>query len=458
MISFSHSFSMRCVNGLLSLPLLVSFPLLISCTGLLEIKNYEEASQESAKNRVMPKQVEHCTILCAKEVIEQGYSPKYEWFLLGEPGTNNLYVTRDFSRCKLLAPFVKDIQQFCFAILPNDDVIAVKKAEYLNKGGTDANRENPYLIKTKDNCCTIQELDFGDELKPCGWLENCGFRSLPDGSSLLCEYTRVNVATSNVWKIEGDVSNTENWAVTKSFRLSGLPDAGFKHCHAVMYDHYAGVTYLSTGDDNTSAMVFSSQDGGLTWSQLREPSELMCRMLMMTFTIDYIYWAQDSPGRHFFYRGRRTNGVLDYDTVETLSIIPGDKDHYFASYGQCYLPEHNAVLLLDRQDSATPGQIMPIRVINLSDGTIETISEISGTDDEGGNIGFRTLFSEWYPTNGIVRLGFGFGSPTINKNNVCGNKWPIDNGLASVNNLILIVQKNDGRWSLSFDTYNPMAY
>lgn len=428
-----------------------------SCSGKIELVGNETSIIIVQKGRAFSKPVEHCTILCAKEGLKKGNPPEYEWFLLGEPVTNNLYATRDFSKCTFLTSFGRDLQQFCFAVLPNNDIIAVKKAEYLKSGCTDANRVNPYIIKREENRYRVHEIDFGNKLKPCGWLENCGFRSLPDGTSLLSEYTRITVATSNVWRISGDASNPENWVVTKSFMLSGLSDAGFKHCHAVMYDHYTGNTYLATGDDNTAAMVFYSKDEGVSWRQLREPSESLCRMLMMTFTEDFIYWAQDSPGLHYFYRGTRVDGVLDYETVEQFCVIPGDKEHYFASYGQCYLPEFNAVLLLDRQDSADPGQEMPIRVISLSDGTIETIGKVCGTDKEGGNIGFRTLFSEWYPTNGVIRLGFGFGSPTYNKNRVCGNKWPIEGGMASVNNIVMTVKKTDGQWTLSFDTYNPVA-
>ena len=440
------------------LSVLLAILLLLSSCSSIELGRDDGSAFVKKNEKVLPKPVEHCTILCAKEVLKQGEPPKYEWFLLGEPGSNNLYATRDFAQCTLLTPFGRDLHQYCFAILPNDDIIAVKKAEHLCSGATDANRVNPYIIRTEEKLRMVHEIDFGNRMKPCGWLENCGFRTLPDGTSLLSEYTRITVATSNVWRISGNASNPENWVVTKSFLLSGLPDSGFKHCHAVMYDHYTGSTYLTTGDDNTAAAVYCSQDSGDTWARLREPSELMCRMLMMTFTEDYIYWAQDSPGRHYFYRGSRVDGVLDYETVEQLCVIPGDKDHYFASYGQCYLPEYNSVVLLDRQDSADPGQVMPIRIINLSDGTIEIIGEVRGTDKEGGNIGFRTLFSEWYPSNGVIRLGFGFGSPTYNKNDVCGNIWPIDNGLASVNNLILTVQKEGGSWSLSFDTYTPTTY
>lgn len=85
---------------------------LSSCSSVIEPKG-DDGSAEVPLKQISPKPVEHCTILCAKEVIKQGKVPTYEWFLLGEPGTNNLYATRDFSQCTLLTPFGKDLQQYC---------------------------------------------------------------------------------------------------------------------------------------------------------------------------------------------------------------------------------------------------------------------------------------------------------------------------------------------------------
>ena len=267
---------------------------------------------------------------------------------------------------------------------------------------------------------------------------------------MFAEYTRITVATCNCWKIVGDALDPDNWVVKKSFVLSGQSDAGFKHAHMVVVDFYTGVIYLATGDDNVGAMVFASSNGGDTWTQLREGSELWCRMLMMTFTPDYIYWSQDTPGQHYLFRAERdANGVLDYATAIQYVTIPA-ADGYFASYGQAFLPEHNAVMLLDRQDSGDSGQTMPIRVITLDDGQIHTIGSFVATD--GGNIGFRTTFSEWYPVNGLVRVGFGFISPIINKNRVCGNQYPVNGGRNSVNNLWLKVGKDGNKWSLQIGT------
>ena len=393
------------------------------------------------------------TILCAKEhTFEDGTPPTNEWFLLGEPVTNNLYYSKALESRYLIGRFIDDIQEYSFGIMSSGDIIACKRAEYLDKGGRDANRANPIVLKYSEKWAIQHVVDFGETLKPCGWARNEGFRSLPDGSAMICEYTRVTVATANVWKISGDPLIPANWKVKKSFRLSGEVDKGFKHCHAILYDHFTGTMYLTTGDDNSAAMVFASTDLGENWIQLREPSEQECRLSSMTFTKDYIYWGQDSPGLHYFYRGERVSGVLDYSTVIPFVTIPGDKDHYFATYGQAYLPEYNCVLLLDRQDSSSPGQVLPIRIVDLSTGKLETIGYVACTDPDGGLVGFRTVYSEWYPVNGRIHLGFGFGPPTFNKNKVCGNKWPIYKGANSVNNLCLCVKKNEDEWSLSFET------
>lgn len=393
------------------------------------------------------------TILCAKErTFNDGTPPKCEWFLLGEPVTNKLYYSKSLEDRIFLATFDGNIQEYSFGVLPSGDIIACKRAEYLKSGGDDANRVNPFVFKASENWAIQHRVDFGKKIKPCGWARNEGFRPLPDGTAMICEYTRITVATSNVWKIVGDPLNPQNWAIKKSFKLSGDRDRGFKHCHAIMFDHYSGVMYLSTGDDSTAAMVFSSQDNGETWHMLREPSEKWCRLSMMTFTEDYIYWGQDSPGRHNFYRGERVNGVLDYSTVVVYVTVPGDKDNYFSTYGQAYLPEFDAVLLLDRQDNDSPGQVLPIRIVDLKEGKLETIGYVENTDPNGGFVGFRTVFSEWYPIGGRIHLGFGFGWPTFNKNKVCGNQWPIKGGTKSVNNLCICVWKEKGEWSLRFET------
>lgn len=396
--------------------------------------------------------VGNCSIIAAKQhTFSDGTPPLYEWFLLADPD-NNLYLSRDLATRTFLCAFADSVSNFAFGILPNGDIIACKMASALSSGGSDDNRVNPYVFKASEGWAVKHEVNFGTSLKPCGWLENCGFTTLPDGTAMFAEYTRVTVATCNCWKIVGDASDPTNWVVKKSFTLSGQPDSGFKHAHMVTVDFYTGVIYLATGDDNVGAMVFASTDGGDTWTQLREGSELYCRMLMMTFTEDYIYWAQDTPGQHYFYRGERdVNGVLDYSTVTQFVTIPGNESNYFASYGQAYLPEYDAVLLLDRQDSGDSGQTLPIRAITLSDGQIHTVGTIEATD--GGNIGFRTSFSEWYPAGGLIRVGFGFSGVTVNKNKVCGNKWPVNNGQDSVNNLWLKVSKDGSNWSLKIGTY-----
>ena len=395
--------------------------------------------------------VGNCSILAAKQhTFSDGTPPLYEWFLLADPD-NNLYLSRNLATRTFLCAFADNVSDFAFGILPNGDIIACKMASALSSGGSDDNRVNPYVFKASESWAVKHEVNFGASLKPCGWLENCGFTTLPDGTAMFAEYTRVTVATCNCWKIVGDASDPTNWVVKKSFTLSGEPDSGFKHAHMVTVDFYTGVIYLATGDDNVGAMVFASTDGGDTWTQLREGSELYCRMLMMTFTEDYIYWAQDTPGQHYFYRGERdADGVLDYSTVTQFVTIPGNASNYFASYGQAYLPEYDAVLLLDRQDSGDSGQTLPIRAITLSDGQIHTVGTIEATD--GGNIGFRTSFSEWYPVGGLIRVGFGFSGVTVNKNKVCGNKWPVNNGQDSVNNLWLKVSKDGSNWSLKIGT------
>ena len=380
------------------------------------------------------------TILCAKEhTYNDGTQPVTEWFLIEEPNTQRCYITKDFCSKRYVFTFVGDIFAYSFGVMPNGDILAVRLAYSLGTSGDDNRRMNPYIFKASENWSRQRAVDFGNGLKPCGWLENCGFRALPNGDVLFCEYTRISVRTSNVWKISGDASTPSNWSVKKTFELSGEADTGFKHCHTVQHDHYTGVCYFATGDDDTAAAVYYSLDYGDTWSMLREASEKYCRLLAFTFTEEYIYWGSDSAAYHYFFKARRgADGVLDYSSVEEIPI-PAENG-LFATYGQAYLPMYKSVFLFDRQDGGGTAKRMPLRLVNLDTLAIKTIGYMeAAADGVTTGIGFRTLFSEWYPQGNIIRVSFGGDFYTYNRNKVCGNKGIEGAMQSNIHNLVLCV-------------------
>lgn len=388
------------------------------------------------------------SIVCAKEhSYVDGTPPCIEYFLVEECGTKKFYFTKDFSRFSYAFTFDGVSYNYTFGILANGDVIACILADALENGKSDSHRKNPYCWLASEKWEIQHEVDFETDLKPCGWLSNCGFRVLADYSAMFVEYTRMTVATANVWKITGNPSVASNWVVKKSFEITTEDNlTGFKHIHMVVQDFYNGTIYISTGDDDDNSKIWYSSDGGDTWTQLGIPSQKYCRNLMLIFTKNYIYWAADSWGegiRYLFRAPRDANGVLDFANKTDYIFFGGDNG--IAAYGLSYIPELNAMLILDRADGVKAS--IPIKLVDLTNETyvdIGTLEAPSGTN----YVGLRTRFSEWYPHNGMIRFGFAFkivqNFDNVNHNKGFGNVGYSNTGegLYNINNLVMQVYKN----------------
>ena len=83
----------------------------------------------------------------------------------------------------------------------------------------------------------------------------------------------------------------------------------------------------------------------------------------------------------------------------------------------------------------------------------ETIGKVTTPDGTGKHLGFRTEYTEMYPKENRIKLGFGdkmtFNSP-CNFNNGFGNVG-LDDVLLNVNNLSLVVSYFSGKYKASFD-------
>lgn len=402
------------------------------------------------------------TIRCAKEkTYNDGTPPKIEWYLLEDVNTEIFYKSKDFSNIERLFCWDNDFSSldYSFGITKDNDIIAVFKTESLDDLSThdDNRRKNPFVFDAKNNYACI-EVDISDKIKPSGWLSNTGYRVLPDGTILFCEYTRPSVATTNVWRIDSnsDIKNPSNWIVVKSFNLSGNLYSGLKHCHMIMYDHYTGITYLSTGDDDIGSQVWHSKDGGITWTQTRDASEKYCRMLNYVFLEDYIYWSSDTAVKnyHYIFRApRKEDGVIDYDNVTDLQLIPYIDTHV-ATYGVSYLKDLNLLQLIERVDGTGNATEMPIRGYDLATNSLVTLGVIKSVDGVGHNLGFRTEYTEWYPNDGIIKFGFGgkyTWNSAINCNKGFGNVWSYTEKCC-VNNLTMKPFKSDNKFGVKFDT------
>lgn len=440
----------------------------------------------------------NCTIRAAKQFFfEDGTPPTIEWYLL-EDTASNFYYSKDLQTREFLFAFSGNANNYSFGITTRGDIIACLMASSLpatpdpaRSGyyiGNDSNRKNPYVFLAEEHWSEQHEVEFSG-LKPCGWLGNSGFCNLPDGSLMFAEYTRATVQTCNAWKINGNLLDSANWVVVHSQTLSGSNSVGVKHYHAVMLDHYTGVIYLATGDDDTGAAVDYTTDGGTTWTRLsvmidgvaHTTSEMYFRLVNFIFTPEYVYWASDTniSAKHRIFRAERdSNGILDYSTATIIGNLPrksqDGSNNYLSTYANVYLEKLNAILFLERVDGETETaqaiDSVPVRLLDLSepiytyeDGTLQTpnVHEIHYLKkvSESGNwhLGFRYSFAEFYPKQDTVHVGFSLKrdlfQPAVNVNKGLGNAgYLTGNGDSNVNNLNLTVYKCDGTWGLKIGT------
>lgn len=396
-------------------------------------------------------------IRCAKEQqYTDGSSPVIEYFLLEEPETGRFFYSRDMKSKNYAFTFRGDTEKYSFGILANGDVIAVRDAASLyNETKDDNQRVNPFVFLASENWQVQHEVDFGNSLKPCGWLENCGFSVLPNGTAMFCEYTRMTVATANAWRIIGDPTNASSWTVTKTFQVTTTDNVnGFKHCHCIMHDQFTGIVYLSTGDSDQGAGLYYTTDNGDSWAQIGVLSEKYCRLLNLIFTENNIYWATDSTKSHYLFKATRdASGVIDWSSIVDFVPVPAVSN--LATYGIAYLPEIKAALLLDRADQTV--REMPLRIVDLEAGELHTITTIKSVNNGLANLGFRTRFSEWYPRGCVIRIGFDTRRTSslnnaINNNSVFGNKADGANGTKNINNLVIGVYRAGSNFGINADT------
>ena len=437
----------------------MNFNTIISQKVKSELDEVNAKIDELSKFKPFNSDTGNVSIVCAKEhTYNDGTAPKVEYYLLEEWGTNKFYISNDLKSKRYAFTFKGDSANYAFGITKDNDIIACAIADSLPSGKDDSHRVNPYCWLARENWSTQYEVEFDTNIKPCGWLSNCGFRSLPNGDVMFCEYTRMTVATSNVWKISGTPTDSSNWEVVKQFQITTEDNnTGFKHIHTVQYDHYSGVVYFSTGDDDQNAMIFYSTDDGVNWTQLGTPSQKYCRNLNFTFTKDYVYWAPDFSVQskcYLFRATRDSNGVISFSSIEDYVFI-GDFTNKGASYGTAYLEELNAILVLDRCDGEV--EYMPLLIVDLNNGTVKQLASLESPSG-AQLVGFRTRYSEWYPKNGTFICGFGFHTVgyfnCVNHIKGFGNMGYSNTGQGelNINNLVLYIQRNGNDFSMKMDT------
>lgn len=316
---------------------------------------------------------------------------------------------------------------------------------------SDNYRRNPVLYSAINNYMP-QVIDFGDRLKPTGWLQNVGvLHSARHNCLFIAEYTRKNEAKARIWRVKYPVTNTDNWSVVFEKNIPTPYGTDFKHFHTIQEDPYNDVLYFTSGDSATSSGVWYSMDGGLTFTQLDTYSQEKYRMLNMIFLEDCIYWASDELApMHTLWRATRgENGVLDSNSIMKLASF---EEENIATYATVYMSDYNILVLLDRVDLVNSGQkpTMPIHIYDIIENKVYTAGEISTADLAlYGNIGFRNETVSLYPLDNKIIVGY--GNQYKNYNKLLGNIGRSTFN-TQINNLVLHVSKNSNGYKIKYET------
>ena len=407
------------------------------------------------------------TIRAAKTInFTDGTPPYIDWYLLQTPN-GNFYKSKDLKIKQYLFSFTPpsgNLADWSCGIDGNNNIFFIKDAAgYSGEGLDDTVRnQNPVYYLYSEGYIESHELDFGENFKPCGWLENCGWLVLPNGDICFTEYTRPSVATTNVWHVDStDVTNPSNWTRTYTHAIVNPDDndsLGMKHIHFVIQDFYTGILYFGTGDSYDSSYVYHSTDGGLTWTLTYGPDKKRCRLLNMVFTEDKIYFASDSyqsQYRGFFIAERdSTTGVVDIENAIEVSLAA---INYQACYGCVYLKEIQLIAILDRNDSRS-NKPLYLKGYDITNGQIKSIATIPLAGSDTGYTGFRGKFVNWYPDDNSILFGFNpataGGTKDTNMFGVLGNQggWS-GNGSTRINNLrIYVYRDSEDNFSVKYDT------
>ena len=142
--------------------------------------------------------------------------------------------------------------------------------------------------------------------------------------------------------------------------------------------------------------------------------------------------------------------VMNVNSIEDWIELTGNS----ATYTLSYLQELNVLVILDRCDGNSLN--VPVRIVNLEDGTLHTIATLETASGNSETIGFRTTYADVYALNSI-NVGFGFKSTNsatnVNLIKGFGNAGTSGNPSANINNLVLKVAKISNGYKLLLDTH-----
>ncbi len=390
-----------------------------------------------------------------KQLNYEGEHPNYSYVLWNDTIKDDFYLSKNATseRKKIFTWDTslsdgEDSGMYSAIILPNGDILFVYRTEFAQEVEvpTDSIRKNPIIYSASDGF-SAHVIDFGDALKPSGWLQNIGAHySYRYNRLYISEYTRPNSPKARAWTVDMPVTTPENWKIAFEREVGTM-----KHLHTAQEDPYYPVLYASSGDSNTTSFLWYSLDGGDTYHQVDDPSQSKYRMLNMVFTPDYVYWATDhwKEGHIFWRAARGEDGVIDPATLTnilTFDYEPTETGAHIATYSNVYLECYNAILFLDRADTDSVSHV-PIRLYDIEAGQLYDVAKFYPLAPGYGGVGFRNEAVLIYPKDNKVVVGWGKNYRNFNK--ALGNTTNVSK---HINNMILTITKNHSGYKITYDT------
>ena len=322
-------------------------------------------------------------------------------------------------------------------ITKNGDIVFVWRGELSST--YEESRQNPIVYPAGDYNNPVV-VDLGTGIKPTSWLMNTGADYIYNqGVFLFAEYTRPVHENAYVWRVTEPLTDPNNWTTVHSIPISADVSAGYKHYHTINYDPFSHRIYMTTGDVDIAAKIFSSNDYGLTWNIELEGDRSYARVTNFIFTKDKAYYANDDNLHYLYSIPRDVNGVLDFTQVERLYNLSGHPPTYI----NVLIEDPYGILILNRHDSPSNG---PLSVLfrDIETGTMHNLKDLYPYGDSAITYGFRVEAANFYHAKGDNRIVTGFGNP-FNRIGILGNSYA-----SLVNNIAMEVRKIGDVYDIKF--------
>ena len=325
-----------------------------------------------------------------KTTPEAGKAPKYEGYLLLDKDTDKLYyASPSLNKITYLCDWNTTVSNgakcssYLATVTAQGDIIFLRC--YV--------REAPIIYPHTDYTAPYR-VDFGDSLKPYGFLSSASIVQFDDGSFVFGDYAKHSLQNEQnndprrIWRAVPPYNTAECWNAAHDFRHvyytsdpSDTPDNEIGHIHTVSYDFYSGILYCTTGDIDRHCRIWKSENGGKSWSAVVAGAVNTSgtiagagqkyRNVGFVFTEDGCYYGTDSffAQHNLWFAPRTAGGEIDFVNIQKLcSLEPADRGsgNSQATYGTVLMRNPKGLLLLDRAEPR-PDNLLDIPFYSFED-------------------------------------------------------------------------------------------